>query len=137
MVQKKTGAKEGYEALQVGFDRRSLAKCNKPEKGHFEKHGAKSGFKYLQEIRLERPKATWQRARRSPWSNLRSAISVDVIGTSKGRGFAGSIKRWNFHRGPMSHGSMSHRAPGSIGAAPIPPGSSEARRCRARWETPG
>ena len=53
VVQKKSGAKEGYEALQVGFERRSLGKLNKPEKGHFEKHGAKSGFKYLREIRLE------------------------------------------------------------------------------------
>ncbi len=57
VVQKKTGAKEGYEALQVGFERRPLGKCNKPEKGHLEKHGAKSGFKYLQEIRLESAEA--------------------------------------------------------------------------------
>jgi large subunit ribosomal protein L3 len=62
---------------------------------------------------------------------------VDVIGTSKGKGFAGTIKRWNFHRGPMGHGSMSHRAPGSSAAALTPPGWSEARRCRARWGMPG
>ena len=119
VVQKKTGAKEGYEALQVGFERRSLGKCNKPEKGHFEKHGANSGFKYLQEIRLE---AASELAEGQEITVEQFAIGdiVDVIGTSKGRGFASLIKRHHFRGGPESHGSMFHRAPGSIGASSFP-----------------
>jgi large subunit ribosomal protein L3 len=119
VVQKKTGAKEGYEALQVGFERRSLGKLNKPEKGHLEKHGAKSGFKYLQEIRLE---AEGEFAEGQEITVEQFAIGdiVDVIGTSKGKGFAGCIKRHNFHRGPMTHGSMNKRPPGSIGCSAYP-----------------
>lgn len=119
VVQKKTAAKEGYAALQVGFERRALGKCNKPAKGHFEKHGANSGFKYLQEIRLE---AESDLAEGQEVTVEQFAIGdiVDVIGTSKGRGFAGCIKRHKFHRGPMTHGSMNKRAPGSIGASAYP-----------------
>jgi large subunit ribosomal protein L3 len=119
VVQKKTSAKEGYNALQVGFERRSLGKCNKPEKGHFEKHGAKSGFKYLQEIRLE-GEGDFQEGQEITVEQFAIGDKVDVIGTSKGRGFAGCIKRHNFHRGPMTHGSMNKRAPGSIGASAYP-----------------
>ena len=119
VVQKKTGAKEGYEALQVGFERRSLGKCSKPEKGHFEKHGAKSGFKYVQEIRLE-AESDFAEGQEITVEQFAIGDIVDVIGTSKGRGFAGCIKRHNFHRGPMTHGSMNKRAPGSIGASAYP-----------------
>jgi large subunit ribosomal protein L3 len=119
VVQQKTGAKEGYEALQLGFERRPLAKCNRPLKGHFEKHGAKSGFKYLREIRLEKA-GDYTVGQEITVAQFASGDRVDVIGTSKGRGFTGTVKRWNFHRGPMTHGSMSHRAPGSIGASAYP-----------------
>jgi large subunit ribosomal protein L3 len=119
VVQKKTGAKEGYNALQVGFERRSLGKCNKPEKGHFEKRGAKSGFKYLREIRLE-GEGDFQEGQELTVEAFAIGDKVDVIGTSKGRGFAGCIKRHNFHRGPMTHGSMNKRAPGSIGCSAYP-----------------
>jgi large subunit ribosomal protein L3 len=119
VVQKKTGAKEGYESLQVGFERRSLGKVNKPEKGHFEKHGAKSGFKYLREIRLEAA-GDLEEGQEITVEQFAIGDIVDVIGTSKGKGFAGCIKRHNFHRGPMTHGSMNKRAPGSIGASAYP-----------------
>jgi large subunit ribosomal protein L3 len=119
VVQKKTGAKEGYEALQVGFERRSLGKCSKPEKGHFEKHGAKSGFKYLQEIRLE-TESDFAEGQEITVEQFAIGDIVDVIGTSRGRGFAGCIKRHKFHSGPMTHGSMNKRAPGSIGASAYP-----------------
>jgi len=119
VVQKKTTAKDGYEALQMGFDRRALGKCNKPEKGHFEKHGAKSGFKYLREVRLE-DTSSFEEGQEINVEQFEIGDKVDVIGTSIGKGFAGTIKRWNFARGPMGHGSMSHRAPGSIGASAYP-----------------
>ncbi len=119
VVQVKTGAKEGYEALQLGFERQSLGKFNKPEKGHFDKRGAKSGFKYLQEMRLADASA-FAEGQEITVAQFAIGDKVDVIGTSKGKGFAGTIKRWRYHRGPMTHGSMSHRAPGSIGASAYP-----------------
>ncbi len=119
VVQKKTTKKDGYEALQMGFDRRALGKCNKPEKGHLEKHGAKSGFRYLREFRLAEVSG-FEEGQEITVVVFEIGDKVDVIGTSKGKGFAGTVKRWNFHRGPMTHGSMSHRAPGSIGASAYP-----------------
>lgn len=119
VTQVKGGATDGYEALQLGFERRPLAKVNKPMKGHFEKKGAKSGFRYLREFRLDAP-GEHQAGQEISVQQFAVGDKVDVIGTSKGRGFAGTVKRWKFHRGPMSHGSMSHRAPGSIGASAYP-----------------
>jgi large subunit ribosomal protein L3 len=119
VVQKKTAEKDGYEALQVGFDRRALGKCNKPERGHLEKHGAKSGFRYLREFRLAEASG-YEEGQEITVEVFEIGDKVDVIGTSKGKGFAGTVKRWHFHRGPMTHGSMSHRAPGSIGASAYP-----------------
>jgi large subunit ribosomal protein L3 len=119
VVQKKTSDKDGYEALQLGFERRALGKFNKPGKGHFEKHGAKSGFKYLREVRLEQG-GDFEEGQEITVEQFAVGDKVDVVGTSKGKGFAGCVKRWNFHRGPMTHGSMNHRAPGSIGASASP-----------------
>ncbi len=119
VVQKKTAAKEGYEALQLGFERKSLGKCNKPEKGHLEKHGAKSGFKNLREFRWESGDPH-EEGQEITVEQFAIGDRVDVIGTSKGKGFAGTVKRHNFHRGPMTHGSMNHRAPGSIGQSAYP-----------------
>jgi len=119
VAQVKSGAREGYEALQLGFERRSLGKVNKPLKGHFEKHGSKSGFRYLREFRLDGP-GEYEAGQEITLEQFAIGDKVNVIGTSKGCGFSGTIKRWNFHRGPMSHGSMSHRAPGSIGASAYP-----------------
>jgi large subunit ribosomal protein L3 len=119
VVQKKSLTKDGYGALQMGFDRRAVAKCSKPAKGHFEKHGAKSGFKYLREFRVAETSG-FEAGQEITVEQFEIGDRVDVIGTSKGKGFAGTIKRWNFHRGPMGHGSMSHRAPGSIGCSAYP-----------------
>jgi large subunit ribosomal protein L3 len=119
VVQKKSASQDGYEALQMGFDRRALGKCNKPARGHLEKRGAKSGFKYLREFRVAEA-AGFEEGQEITVEQFAIGDRVDVIGTSKGKGFAGTVKRWNFHRGPMGHGSMSHRAPGSIGASAYP-----------------
>jgi len=119
VVQKKTSATDGYEALQVGFERRPLAKCSKPEKGHLEKHGSKSGFAILQEIRVESAEA-YEPGQEITVEQFAIGDRLTVTGTSKGRGFAGTVKRWRFRVGPLSHGSMSHRAPGSIGASAYP-----------------
>uniref|UniRef100_A0A7C3V8K3 Large ribosomal subunit protein uL3 n=1 Tax=Desulfobacca acetoxidans TaxID=60893 RepID=A0A7C3V8K3_9BACT len=119
VVQKKTSAQDGYEALQVGFERRPLAKCNKPERGHLEKHGSKSGFSVLKEIRVESSEG-FEPGQEITVEQFTIGDRLTVVGTSKGRGFAGTVKRWNFRVGPRSHGSMSHRAPGSIGASAYP-----------------
>ena len=119
VVQKKTAAQDGYEAVQVGYIRKRLEKCPKPLRGHFEKHGFKSGFRYLKEFRLDSTEGL-EVGQELDVSQFQIGQRVDVIGFSKGRGFAGVIKRWGFQRGPETHGSMSHRAPGSIGASAYP-----------------
>jgi large subunit ribosomal protein L3 len=119
VAQVKSGAKDGYEALQLGFERLPLAKINKPLKGHFEKHGSKSGFRFLREFRLDGP-GEYETGQEITVEQFAVGDKVNVIGTSRGRGFAGTVKRWKFHRGPMTHGSMSHRAPGSIGCSAYP-----------------
>jgi large subunit ribosomal protein L3 len=119
VVQKKTAAKDGYEAVQVGYDRRPLAKCNKPEQGHLEKHGSKSGFAVLKELQVENAEA-YESGQEITVEQFAIGDRLRVTGTSKGRGFAGTVKRWGFRIGPMTHGSMSHRAPGSIGASAYP-----------------
>ena len=119
VVQKKTSTTDGYEALQVGYDRKPLAKCNKPQQGHLEKHGSKSGFTCLKEIRVESAES-FEPGQEITVDQFAIGDKIVVTGTSKGRGFAGTVKRWRFRVGPMSHGSMSHRAPGSIGASAYP-----------------
>jgi len=119
VVQKKTSDKDGYEAVQVGYDRRPLAKCNKPERGHLEKHESKSGFAVLKELRVESAEA-YETGQEITVEQFAIGDRLRVTGTSKGRGFTGVVKRWGFRIGPMTHGSMSHRAPGSIGASAYP-----------------
>ncbi|MEJ5329553.1 MAG: 50S ribosomal protein L3 [Desulfobaccales bacterium] len=119
VVQKKVTAKDGYEAVQLGFARKSLAKVNKPERGHLEKHGSKSAFEVLREVRVEDAGA-FEEGQEVTVEQFAIGERVTVTGTSKGKGFQGTVKRHGFHRGPMSHGSMNHRAPGSIGASAFP-----------------
>jgi large subunit ribosomal protein L3 len=119
VVQKKTSAQDGYEALQVGFERRPLAKVNKPEAGHLEKHGSKSGFTLLREIRVENAEG-FEPGQELTVEQFAIGDRLMVTGTSRGRGFTGTVKRWGFRVGPRTHGSMSHRAPGSIGASAYP-----------------
>ncbi|HAY21910.1 50S ribosomal protein L3 [Desulfobacca acetoxidans] len=119
VVQKKSLAADGYDAVQVGFIRKRLDKLTKPLQGHYEKHGFKSGFLFLKEFRLDSI-PDLEVGQELDVSQFEIGERVDVVGFSKGRGFAGVIKRWGFQRGPETHGSMSHRAPGSIGASAYP-----------------
>ena len=86
---------------------------NKPLRGHFAKHGAKPR-RYLREIRVEAGDPSYEVGQEIKADLFREGEYVDVVGTSKGKGFAGVIKRWNFNRAPMSHGSMYHRRTGSL-----------------------
>lgn len=118
VIQKKTVENDGYEAVQVGFVDLKDKKTNKPTKGHFAKAGV-TPKKFIKELRLDDV----------PNFNVGDEIKadifaegdkVDVAGISKGKGYAGTIKRWGQHRGPMTHGSGYHRGPGSMGMCSDP-----------------
>lgn len=121
VVSRKTSEKDGYEALQVGLvEFINENRVNLPMRGHFAKSNV-APCRFLRELLLEgSEEQEWKTGDRILAGDFSVAERVDVIGTSKGRGFAGTIKRHNFRRGPESHGSMSHRAPGSIGQSSYP-----------------
>ena len=125
VVQKKSAAgRDGYNAVQLGLveDKPvNLKNVNKPMRGHFEKTGGGvPPTRVLKEFRLEDSADATNVGDKVLVDQFANGDSVEVIGRSKGRGFAGTVKRHNFNRGPESHGSMNVRAPGSIGASAFP-----------------
>lgn len=114
VIQKKTIENDGYNAIQIGFQPLNEKKVNKPLKGHFAKYNVKP-LKYIKEIRVDNID-DYQVGQEIKADIFAAGELVDVTGTSKGKGFAGGIKRHGFHRGPMKHGSKYHRRPGSLGA---------------------
>ena len=118
VIQKKTVEKDGYEAIQVGFGEKRENLFNKPMKGHFAKAGVPVK-RYVKELRLD-DISGYEVGSEFAADIFAAGDKVDVSGVSKGKGFQGAIKRWNQHRGPMSHGSKFHRAPGSMGASSDP-----------------
>ena len=113
VVQKKTVETDGYNALQLGFEEISEKKVNKPLLGHFKKFGVKP-FRILKEFRIENID-DFEIGQEIKVSMFKEGDIVDVTGWSKGRGFAGAMKRWGFRGGPKSHGSKFHRQLGSVG----------------------
>jgi len=118
VIQKKTSEKDGYNAIQVGFEPQVEKHVNKPLNGHFKAAGDQV-FRYLKEIRVESPNQF------ELGQELRADIfaigeKVAVRGRSKGRGFAGVVKRWGFSGGKDTHGCRAHRVPGSIGTNTTP-----------------
>src|SRR5436305_347096 len=125
VVQKKTAAgPDGYDAVQLGLvDDKPvrLKNVTKPMRGHFEKTGGGiPPTRILKEFRLLGSAESTNVGDKILVDQFADGDVVDVVGKSKGRGFAGTIKRHNFNRGPESHGSMNVRAPGSIGASAYP-----------------
>ncbi|MFA4909558.1 MAG: 50S ribosomal protein L3 [Desulfobacteria bacterium] len=118
VVQKKTLGNDGYNALQLGFSQKKKNKINKPLEGHLKKHKS-SPYGYLKEFRVEKVD-DYQEGEKITVDAFNAGDFVDVTGISKGKGFAGVVKRWGFKGGPGAHGSMFHRAPGSIGASAYP-----------------
>lgn len=114
VVQKKTPQVDGYHALQIGFGEKRERLFNKPMKGHFAKANVKP-VRFLREIRLEETEG-YEVGQEIKADIFAVGDQVDVVGTSKGKGFAGGIKRHGFHRGPMTHGSKYHRRPGAAAA---------------------
>jgi large subunit ribosomal protein L3 len=120
VVQRKTPATDGYDAVQVGFQEYVKAKrLNKPATGHLKKAGVE-GAKFMREFELRSGDTDLKPGDRILVDEFKPNDKVDVIGVSKGRGFAGFVKRHHFRGGDASHGSMFHRAPGSIGASSFP-----------------
>ena len=118
VAQVKTLENDGYEAIQLGFGEVKENKLNKPKKGHFAKANV-TAKKHLREFRLDSIEGI------KVGDELKADVfaegeKIDVQGTSKGKGFQGVIKRHGQHRGPMGHGSMYHRRPGSMGSTSTP-----------------
>ena len=118
VTQIKTVETDGYNAIQVAFADKKENRSNKPEKGHFEKAGV-SVKKHVVEFKVDNP-AEFTLGQEIKVDILEEGSLVDVSGTSKGKGTAGLIKRWNQSRGPETHGSKYHRGPGSLGASSYP-----------------
>jgi large subunit ribosomal protein L3 len=115
VVQIKTHDKDGYDAIQIGFGAKK--RINDPERGHMKRLGQ---FQYLREIRVDDAN-NYEIGQKLGAELFEEGDVVDVVGTSKGRGFAGGVKRHHFHGGPKTHGqSDRHRAPGSIGSGTTP-----------------
>ncbi|MGI5891187.1 MAG: 50S ribosomal protein L3 [Bacillota bacterium] len=110
----KTTENEGYEAVQIGFGAKKAVNVNKPEAGHAKKADI-APCRYLKEVEVDNI-ADYQLGQEIKVDIFNEGEKIDVVGTSKGKGFAGSIKRWNHRRGPMGHGSKNHRRPASAGA---------------------
>lgn len=118
IIQVKTPEKEGYAAIQIGFDETKASRVNKPEAGHFKKAGA-AVRRILREIRVD-DISTFKVGDTLDVKLFEGAKIVHVTGTSKGRGFAGTIKRHNFERGRKTHGNKNYREPGSVGSSAYP-----------------
>lgn len=120
VVQRKIPAKDGYDAVQLGLlEFVKPRRINKPLGGHLKKAGVE-GVRFLRELRLRPGDADLKAGDRVLVDQFKPSDKVDVIGVSKGRGFAGLVKRHHFRGGDATHGSMFHRAPGSIGASSFP-----------------
>jgi len=120
VVQRKTPTTDGYDAVQLGLmEFAKASRATKPFAGHLKKASAE-GVKFLREMRLRPGDDDLKLGDRILVDQFKPTDKVDVIGVSKGRGFTGLVKRHHFRGGPKSHGSMFHRAPGSIGASSFP-----------------
>ena len=118
VVAKRTRVTHGYEALQLGSGRVSKSTMNKPYAGHFKRAGVET-FGVLREVRVEKSD-DYAVGQKLGVELFQPGDKVSVAGRTKGRGFTGGMKRWGWHGGPGSHGSMSHRRIGSLGSGTSP-----------------
>ena len=120
VVQKRTKNIDGYDAVQLGLvEFIKPQRVNKPRTGHFKKANV-APLRFLREVRLEESAEETNVGDRVLVDRFQPGEIVDVSGVSKGKGFQGGVKRWHFRGGDATHGSMFHRAPGSIGASSFP-----------------
>lgn len=118
VVEKKTAEKDGYTSLQIGFLKTKSAKLSKPLQGYFKNKGM-DPVAVLKEFRTDHVDG-YDVGAELTVALFDEGEKVNISGISKGKGFAGNIKRWGFHRGPMTHGSKHHRAVGSLGSSAYP-----------------
>lgn len=119
-LQEKTLKTDGYHAIQVAYDDQKDFRLNKPQTGHYKKHSAKAK-KIVREFRLENEEELPEIKNGEIDINIfKEGQFVDIIGTTKGKGFQGVYKRYNFGGSPKSHGSMMHRRTGAVGAGSTP-----------------
>lgn len=118
VTQIKTEATDGYNALQLGFEERRASRTNKPLSGHFVKSGG-TCFSHMREFDVDDP-ASYDLGQSLGIDLFQIGEKIEVIGTTKGRGFAGVMKRHGFGGGRKTHGSKSHRIPGSVGCSAWP-----------------
>lgn len=120
VTQVKNKETDGYRAIQVTTGSKKASRVNKPEAGHFAKAGVEAG-RILREFRLSEDDVEFTVGQSISVEIFADVKKVDVTGTSKGKGFAGTVKRWNFRTQDATHGnSLSHRVPGSIGQNQTP-----------------
>lgn len=119
VLQKKTADQEGYDAIQVGFLEKKASRLNKPEAGHAKRSGGK-GFYHVREFRVA-DSAAYELGQQIALAEIVNiGDKVHISGKSKGKGFQGVVRRYGFAGGKATHGSMFHRAPGSIGCSAWP-----------------
>ena len=118
VTQIKSVDSDGYNAVQLGFGEKKPQRTKKPLLGHFKKSG-KGPFAAVREVRVD-DVGEFELGQEVSADIFQVGELVHVVGRSKGKGFAGTIKRWNFSRGPMSHGGMNKRPPGSVGCSASP-----------------
>ncbi len=120
VVQRKTPSQDGYDAVQLGLmEYIKAARINRPMNGHLKKAGV-DGVRYCRELKLRPGDDDLKAGDKVLVDEFKPQDRVDVVGVSKGRGFAGLVKRHGFHGGDATHGSMFHRRAGSIGASSYP-----------------
>ncbi len=132
VVQVKTPERDGYSAVQVGAVEAKEKHLTKPLIGHFSKRGVKL-LRYLKEFRVENPQDYQEGQELKIEEVFQPGDLVDVVGTSKGRGFAGTMKRWDFGGFPRSHGHRYHRAVGSIGNRTDPGRVWKGKKMAGHW----
>jgi large subunit ribosomal protein L3 len=131
VTQIKTAETDGYNALQLGFGKKKESRVNKPQKGHFRKSDS-GAFDYVKEFAVGDP-GEYSLGQQITLEMFKIGERVDVIGTTKGRGFAGVMKRHGFHGGRKTHGSHSHRIPGSVGCSAWPAKIAKGKKMPGRY----
>ena len=131
--QVKTTATDGYQAVQVAFVADRASQTNGAEKNHLGKAGFENGAKFVREMRAESQSVTAAVGAKIGIDSLKKGDIVKLSGLSRGRGFQGAVRRWNFAGGPATHGSGFHRRPGSVGNRTWPGRVMPGKRMAGQW----
>ena len=133
VTQIKTVVRDGYNALQLGFGEKKAKRVNRPMRGHLKSSGSKY-FAFMREFPVDNPEE-YKLGQNVTLDLFEIGERVDIVGTTKGRGFAGVIKRHGFHRGPAGHGSKNVRPPGSIGCSAWPSKVTKGKKMPGQYGT--